>query len=50
MEKKPYERPAVRVVALMQRQHLLTMSGEISGYEKKSGGGFSQSDDEDLDW
>lgn len=50
MEKKTYERPAVRVVALMQRQQLLTVSGEISGYKQSSGGGFSQSDDEDLNW
>ena len=40
----------MRVVALQQRQHLLQVSGEISGYQK-SGGGFSQSQsDENPDW
>ena len=39
-----YERPAVRVVALQQRHHLLTVSGEISGYQKSSGG-FSQDEE-----
>lgn len=48
MEKKQYERPAMRVVALQQRQHLLQVSGEVSGYQK-SGGGFSQSE-EDPNW
>lgn len=48
MEKKQYEKPAMRVVVLQQRQHLLQMSGEISGYQK-SGGGFSQSE-EDPNW
>lgn len=33
----------MRVVVLLQRQHLLTVSGEISGYSK-SGSGFSQGD------
>lgn len=42
--KRHYERPAMRVVALQQRHHLLTVSGEISGYGKSSSG-FSQDDD-----
>ena len=41
--KRQYEKPAMRVVVLLQRQHLLTVSGEISGYSK-SGSGFSQDD------
>ena len=41
VNKRQYERPAMRVVALQQRQQLLTVSGEISGYSK-SGSGFSQ--------
>ena len=48
MERKQYERPAMRVVVLQQRQHLLAVSGEISGYST-SGGGFSQSE-EAPDW
>ena len=42
--KRHYERPSMRVVALQQRQHLLTMSGEISGYQK-SDNGFSQDEE-----
>ena len=42
--KRKYNRPAVRVIALQQQQHLLAVSGEISGYSKSSGG-FSQDDD-----
>ena len=50
VNKRQYERPAMRVVALQpamrvvalqQRHHLLGMSGEISGYQKSSSG-FSQ--------
>ena len=41
MNKRQYERPAMRVVALQQRHHLLTVSGEIPGYSK-SGSGFEQ--------
>ena len=48
MERKQYEKPAMRVVVLQQRQHLLQVSGEISGYST-SGGGFSQSE-EAPDW
>ena len=43
MKKRLYERPEIRVITLQQRQHLLMVSGEISGYEKSSGG-FSQDD------
>ena len=43
--KRQYGKPATRVIALQQRQHLLTVSGEISGYNQ-SNNGFSQ--DEDL--
>ena len=47
--KRHYEKPAMRVVALQQRHHLLQGSrgikGEISGYSK-SGSGFSQNDKE----
>ena len=43
VNKRQYERPAMRVVALQQRQQLLTVSGEISGYSK-SGSGFSQNE------
>ena len=39
--KKAYTKPTARVVALHARQQLLTVSGEISGYGKSSGG-FSQ--------
>jgi hypothetical protein len=42
--KKAYTKPTARVVALHARQQLLTVSGEISGYGKSSGG-FSQDDD-----
>ena len=46
--KRKYNRPAMRVIALRQRQHLLSgsngINGEISGYQKSSGG-FSQDDD-----
>ena len=42
--KKAYTKPTERVVALHARQQLLTVSGEISGYGKSSGG-FSQDDD-----
>ena len=42
--KKAYTKPTERVVALHARQQLLTLSGEISGYGKSSGG-FSQDDD-----
>ena len=41
--KKAYTKPTARVVALHERQQLLTVSGEISGYSK-SGSGFSQDD------
>ena len=41
MNKRQYEKPATRVIALQQRHHLLGMSGEISGYQKSSSG-FSQ--------
>lgn len=41
VNKRQYERPAMRAVALQQRHHLLGMSGEISGYQKSSSG-FSQ--------
>jgi hypothetical protein len=47
--KRHYEKPAMRVVALQQRHHLLAgsggMRGEISGYSK-SGSGFSQDSEE----
>ena len=39
--KKAYTKPTARVVALHARQQLLTVSGEISGYGRSSGG-FSQ--------
>ena len=38
MNKRQYEKPATRVIALQQRHHLLGMSGEISGYQKSSSG------------
>ena len=38
-EKRHYEKPALRMTALQQQ--LLTMSGEIPGYQK-SNNGFSQ--------
>lgn len=42
MKNEHYEKPAVKVVFIQQRQHLLSgsggMKGEISGYEKSSGG------------
>ena len=41
MNKRQYKKPMMRVIALQQRHHLLTVSGEISGYSK-SGSGFSQ--------
>ena len=41
MNKRQYKKPMMRVIALQQRQQLLTVSGEISGYGK-SGSGFSQ--------
>lgn len=47
--KRKYNKPATKVAILQQQEHLLSGSnglrGEISGYEKSSGG-FSQ-DDED---
>lgn len=49
MQKRQYERPAMRGVVLQQRQHLLAVSGEISGYQKSGGSGFSQSE-EDPNW
>lgn len=33
--KKAYTKPAMRVVALQQRHHLLGMSGEISGIRSR---------------
>ena len=42
--KKAYTKPTAWVFALHARQQLLTVSGEISGYGKSSGG-FSQDDD-----
>ena len=39
--KKAYTKPTARMVALPARQQLLTVSGEISGYQKSSSG-FSQ--------
>ena len=46
--KRKYNRPAMRVIALQQQQHLLSgssgINGEISGYSRSSGG-FSQVDD-----
>lgn len=48
MQKRQYEKPAMRVIALQQRQ-LLMVSGEISGYQKSCGNGFSQSE-EDPNW
>ena len=47
VNKRQYERPAMRVVALQQRHHLLGMSGEISGYQKSSSG-FSQDEEPEL--
>ena len=48
MMKRKYNRPTMRVVTLQQQQHLLSgssgINGEISGYQKSSGG-FSQDDD-----
>ena len=43
--KKTYMTPTARVVALHERQQLLTVSGEISGYSPSSNS-FSQDDDE----
>ena len=42
--KKAYTKPTERVVALHARQQLLTVSGEIPGYSKSSGG-FSQDEE-----
>lgn len=42
--KKAYTKPTARVVALHARQQLLTVSGEIPGYSKSSGG-FSQDEE-----
>ena len=39
--KRTYKKPKMKVVILQYQQHLLGMSGEISGY-KQSSGGFSQ--------
>ena len=47
VNKRQYERPAMRVVALQLRHHLLGMSGEISGYQKSSSG-FSQDEEPEL--
>ena len=48
MMKRKYNRPAIRAIALRQQQQLLSgssgINGEISGYQKSSGG-FSQDDD-----
>lgn len=45
--KKAYTKPMMRVIALQQRHHLLTVSGEISGYQKSSSG-FSQDEEPEL--
>ena len=44
MMKRKYMSPVVRGIALQQQQHLLAVSGEISGYSKSSNS-FSQDDD-----
>lgn len=48
--KKTYEKPMMEVDILQQQEHLLSGSnslrGEISGYNKSSGG-FSQDDEEE---
>lgn len=41
--RRHYEKPAIRVIVL-QQQHLLMLSGEISGY-RESDNGFSQDDE-----
>ena len=42
--KRTYEKPTTKVIILQEREYLLSLSGEISGYGKSSGG-FSQDDD-----
>lgn len=44
--KRTYENPTTKVIILQEREYLLSLSGEISGYGKSSGG-FSQSGDEE---
>lgn len=39
--KKYYQAPSLHMTAVQHQQHLLTMSGEMSGYSRSSGG-FSQ--------
>ena len=39
--KRTYEKPTTKVIILQEREYLLSLSGEISGYSK-SGSGFSQ--------
>lgn len=39
--KGQYMKPTVMMVSIQQQQHLLTLSGRISGYSK-SDSGFSQ--------
>jgi len=41
--KRHYEKPAMRVTALQQKLHMLTLSGELSGYSR-SKGGFEQAE------
>ena len=42
--KRQYMKPVTRVIALKQQQHLLAVSGEISGYQK-SNSGFTQDEE-----
>jgi len=39
--KRQYMKPVTRVKVLKQQQHLLVVSGEISGYQESSSG-FTQ--------
>ena len=43
-QKRHYNTPAMRAVALMQRQSILSLSGTLSGYTN-NGSSFSQGDD-----
>ncbi|MBR1499398.1 MAG: hypothetical protein IJ615_07220 [Bacteroidaceae bacterium] len=44
--KKKYQTPRLSAFHLLQASSLLTVSGEISGYGRNTGRGFSQDPDE----
>jgi hypothetical protein len=45
--KRGYMKPTAKVVAIQQQQHLLGVSGEISGYRRSEGKVFTQEEGEE---